>query len=226
MAIVLTALLVIDLARNLRTSVISEAYRALTNAVGELADAGQTGGGEDGGECLSAKERIRISREIVWKFSRHIRMSRAVICGMMRLWVTVSRPTQSRAVPCGSRHLNTPKFFRRYKSRGDENKSATRIAQDGRDLVVVAVRADPGSPLAAWTLRRIFNFSNSNELYKRMFLVSAMLVALVSICVVLRLSFSLQRGFALIQAGLERLQTDLNYRLPDQDHSFATSWKR
>src|SRR5262249_30395100 len=37
-------------------------------------------------------------------------------------------------------------------------------------------------------------------------------------CIVLRLSFSLQRGFAAIQAGLQRLQTDLDYRLPDQDH--------
>src|SRR5262247_4426634 len=39
-AIGLTALLVIDLARNLRTVVISEANRTLTNAVGELARAG------------------------------------------------------------------------------------------------------------------------------------------------------------------------------------------
>src|SRR5262245_12923672 len=45
-----------------------------------------------------------------------------------------------------------------------------------------------------------------------------MLAALVAIGIVLRLSFSLQRGFAAIQAGLERLQTDLDYRLPDQDH--------
>src|SRR5262245_35760869 len=41
-AIALTALLVIDLARNLRTVVISEANRALANAVGELAKSGQS----------------------------------------------------------------------------------------------------------------------------------------------------------------------------------------
>src|SRR5262245_36862050 len=41
-AIGLTALLVIDLARNLRTVVISEADRALANAVGELAKSGQS----------------------------------------------------------------------------------------------------------------------------------------------------------------------------------------
>src|SRR6267378_7604728 len=40
-AIGLTALLVVDLARNLRTVVISEADRSLTNAVGELAVAGE-----------------------------------------------------------------------------------------------------------------------------------------------------------------------------------------
>jgi len=36
MAIVVTGLLVVDLARNLRTVVISEANRALTSAVSEL----------------------------------------------------------------------------------------------------------------------------------------------------------------------------------------------
>src|SRR5215813_8906937 len=41
-AIGLTAVLVIDLARNLRRVVISEASRALANAVGELAQVGDT----------------------------------------------------------------------------------------------------------------------------------------------------------------------------------------
>jgi signal transduction histidine kinase len=41
---------------------------------------------------------------------------------------------------------------------------------------------------------------------------------LITIGTVLHLSFSLQRGFGVIQAGLERLRADPNYRLPDQDH--------
>ena len=217
MAIALTALLVIDLARNLRTSVISEANRALTNAVGELAEAGQGWRRQAGGQISSAKA----DQDLLGK-SYEILTSYPDVEGGY-LWndevVGHSLPTYTEP---GST-LRQPAFehaqvLSALQESRRENKPATRIAQDGRDLVLVAVRADPASPLAAWTLRRIFNFSNSNELYKRMFLVSAMLAALVSICVVLRLSFSLQRGFALIQAGLERLQTDLNYRLPDQDH--------
>jgi signal transduction histidine kinase len=76
--------------------------------------------------------------------------------------------------------------------------------------------------IAAWCLRRIFNFSDSSELNKRLLLVGVMLVALMSIGIVLGLSFSMQRGFGVIQTGLERLQTDFNYRLPDQNHELST----
>ena len=44
----------------------------------------------------------------------------------------------------------------------------------------------------------------------------------MSIGIVLRLSFSLQRGFASDSGGLERLRTDVSYRLPDQNHELRT----
>src|SRR5262245_65573181 len=53
-AIGLTALLVIDLARNLRTVVISEASRALANAVGELAQAGDNWQANAGSNSFSS----------------------------------------------------------------------------------------------------------------------------------------------------------------------------
>ncbi len=81
---------------------------------------------------------------------------------------------------------------------------ANRVVQDQNDLVLVAVLASPTSELSAWSLRRIFNFSDSSELNKRLLLVAAMVVSLIAIGAVLRLSFSLQRGFEVIQAGLER----------------------
>ena len=49
-----------------------------------------------------------------------------------------------------------------------------------------------------------------------------MLVSLASIGAVLWLSFGIQRGFAAIQAGLARLRSDLDYRLPDQHHELST----
>ena len=99
---------------------------------------------------------------------------------------------------------------------------ANRVIQDQKDLVLVAVLASPTSELSAWSLRRIFNFSDSSELNKRLLLVAAMFVSLIAIGTVLRLSFSLQRGFEVIQTGLVRLRTDPKYRLPDQDHELRT----
>jgi signal transduction histidine kinase len=99
---------------------------------------------------------------------------------------------------------------------------AQRLKSDGRDLVMVSVLANPDSPVSAWSLRRILNFSDTGELRKRYLLVGAMIVSLISILIVLRLSFSLQRGFRLIRSGLRRLETDLNYRIPDQNHELAS----
>ena len=48
-----------------------------------------------------------------------------------------------------------------------------------------------------------------------------MIVSLISILIVLRLSFSLQQGFRVIRSGLRRLEADLNYRIPDQSHELA-----
>ena len=76
--------------------------------------------------------------------------------------------------------------------------------------------------LSAWSLRRILNFSDSSELTKRYLLVMVMFVSLISIGIVLRLSLGLQREFALIRTGLEKLRTDPNYRLPDQGGELRT----
>lgn len=99
---------------------------------------------------------------------------------------------------------------------------STRILHDGNDVVIVAVLAGKAGQLSAWCLRRILNFSDSSEFNKRLILVAMMVVALLSIGAVLRLSFSMQRGFAVIQGGLERLRTDASYRLPDQNHELRT----
>src|SRR5262249_4030000 len=107
----------------------------------------------------------------------------------------------------------------------DESRRSADVAQrvrpDGRDLVMVSALAKPNSRIAVWSLRRILNFSDTGELTKRYLLLGAMIVSLISIVAVLRLSFSLQRGFRVIRSGLRQLETDLNYRIPDQNHELA-----
>src|SRR5262249_54144528 len=194
-AIGLTALLVIDLARNLRTVVISEANRTLTNAVGELARAGAVWQLQNTGASPSS---AKADQELRGK-SYEILASYPDVEGGYLLNDDVIGHTFPTYTEPGST-LRQPPFehsqvLSALRESRHENRTVARIAQDGSDLVLVAVRGDPASPLAAWTLRRIFNFSNSNELYKRMFLVAAVLAALAAIGIVLRLSFSLQRGF-------------------------------
>src|SRR5262245_14548399 len=174
-AIGLTALLVIDLARNLRTVVISEANRALENAVGELAETGQAWQSQVGEAALSA---TRADQDLRSR-SYEILASYPEVEGGY-LWndevVGHSFPTYTEP---GSMLRQPPFEHTEVLSALEESRrtyqTATRTAQDGRDLVLVAVRADVNSPLAAWSLRRIFNFSNSNELYRRIFLVAVML---------------------------------------------------
>jgi signal transduction histidine kinase len=76
--------------------------------------------------------------------------------------------------------------------------------------------------LSAWSLRRILNFSDSSELNKRYLLVIVMVISLISIGIVLRLSLGLQREFAQIRAGLEKLRTDPDYRLTNQGGELHT----
>ena len=104
----------------------------------------------------------------------------------------------------------------------ETGKVARRVVQDRKDLVLVAVLTSPNSTLAAWGLRRILNFSDSSELTKRYLLVLVMFVSLISIGIVLRLSLGLQHEFGLIRSGLESLQTDPDYRLPDQGGELRT----
>jgi signal transduction histidine kinase len=97
-----------------------------------------------------------------------------------------------------------------------------KVFTDGRDLVVVSALVAPGRTLAVWGLKRYIDFNSSSHLIHQLVLGGLMLVSLISIGAVLKLSFGMQRGFAAIQAGLTRLRTDLDYRLPDQHHELST----
>ncbi len=221
-AVVATAVLIFDLARNFRTVVISEANRALASAVKELL---QAGGNWERAAGRSLKQGGLADQELRQVSYEVLRSYPDVEGGY--LWekdvIGHSFPTYTEP---GSALRQPPLERNEVLSALEESRRsgtvASRIAQDRNDLVLVAVLAHPGSPLAAWSLRRIFNFSDSSELNKRLLLVGVMFVALVVIGTALRFSFSLQQGFAMIQAGLERLRTDLNYRLPDQNHELRS----
>jgi signal transduction histidine kinase len=217
-AVFLAGLLVVDLTRNLRTVIISETNKALSHAVNELAQSSRSWRNtrKDAlvDKQLADAELRQVSYEVLRSYPD-------VEGGYLLNKDVIGHSFPTYTEP-GSILRQPPLEHQEVLSALDESRRtgrvASRVLQDQKDLVLVAVLANPDSELPAWSLRRIFNFSDSSEINKRLLLVAVMLVALVAIGIVLRLTFSLQRGFAIIQEGLERLRTDFNYRLPDQNH--------
>lgn len=220
-AVFVAALLVVDLARNLRTVVIGDTTKALTNAVKELAQSGlgwrAVGSIPTGDETVEA-QLGRASYEVLRSYP-DVEGGYAVQGKVFgHTFPTYTEPGSTlRQAPLEAREVSAG-----LEESRNSGKIATRIVHDGPDLVVIAMLAGQDGQLSAWCLRRLFKFSESNELNQRILLVGAMIVALGAILVVLRLSFSMQRGFGVIQAGLEQLRTDANYRLPDQAHDLKT----
>jgi signal transduction histidine kinase len=221
-SIALIGLLVVDLTRNLRTVVISETNKSLLNASKELTQAGEVwlAAHRDStpGEAEADLDLKRVSYDILRSYPD-------VEGGFVFNDKVVGHSFPSYTEP-DSNLRQPPNEHEEVIAAMAESRTtaqpAHRILQDGKDLVIVSVISRPDGKLSAWCLRRLINFSDSNELNKRFILVGVMFVALISIGVVLKLSFNMQRGFASIQAGLNRLRTDASHRLPEQDHELSS----
>jgi len=221
LAILVTAFLVVDLTRNLRTVVISDTNKALANAVQELQQFRQRA-------SLSPQEisQRELADAALRKISYEVLSSYPDIEGGYLLddkvighsFPTYTEPGSTLYQPV----LEHQEVLSALTESRRTGQVARRVVQDHRDLVLVAVLASSDNMISAWSLRRILNFSDSSELNKRYLLVIFMFVSLITIGIVLRLSVGLQREFALIRAGLEKLRTDPNYRLPDQGGELRT----
>lgn len=221
-SVALIGLLVVDLTRNLRTVVISETHRNLLNASRELTQAGDSW---LAGHSGASPDDVQADLELKRASYEILRSYPDVEGGFIFNDKVVGHSFPTYTEP-GS-HLRQPPNEHRevlaaMAASRATSQPAQRILQDGKDLVIVSVIAHPGGRLTAWCLRRLINFSDSSELNKRWLLAGVMLVALISIGVVLKLSFNMQRGFASIQSGLDKLRTDASYRLPEQDHELSS----
>lgn len=211
----LIGILVFDLTRNLRTAVISDTNRNLSTAVAELRQAAMT----KGGLPLEPDSLDQFLKPLSYDVLR----SHADIEGgyvwrdrvVGHTFPTYTEPGSTLAQPAiESNEIR----IALAESRESEGKAIHRSRQDGRDLLLIAAVAGTDGQPAAWCLRRILNFSDASEFGKRLLLIAVMVIALITIGIVLTFSFQLQRGFAEIQSGLARLESDPSYRLPDQNH--------
>jgi signal transduction histidine kinase len=211
LAVVVTAFLVFDLTRNLRSVVINETSRSLENSVKELMQDRMR-------SAPSAKSIDAVDVELK-KISYEVLRFYPDVEGGYLMDEDVIGHSFPTYTELGSVLKQPPLEHAEVLAALAESRRtkavAQRIKQDQNDLVLVAVLADTEGHMSAWSLRRIFNFSDSSELQKRFLLVGAMIVSLISVGTVLRLSFSLQHGFRAIRSGLQRLEIDPNYRIPD-----------
>lgn len=211
----LTGILVFDLTRNLRTVVISDTNRNLQNAVNELLQAAAS-------KNSLPTDRVELDR-VLKPVSYEVLRSHADIEGGYHwrdqvVGHTFPTYTELESTLAQPEVESNEVRVALAESRQANGGIAHRVRQDGTDLLVIAAVAGMDGRPSAWCVRRILNFSDASEFGKRLVLVGVMAVALVTIGTVLTFSFQLQRGFAQIQRGLARLETDAAYRLPDQNH--------
>ncbi len=210
----LTGILVFDLTRNLRTVVIGDANRNLKNAVNELLQAAEL----KRALPSEADELDQLLKPVSYEVLRsHADIEGGYLWGdqvVGHSFPTYTEPGSTLRQPAVE---NTEIMIALAESR-QSGHIAHRSRQDGNDLVLIAAIAGAQGKPAAWCLRRMLNFSDASEVTKRLLLIAVMVIALITTCAVLTLSFNLQRGFAQIQSGLARLETEASYRLPDQNH--------
>jgi signal transduction histidine kinase len=223
-AVLLGCLLMSDLVRNFRSVVVADATKSLVNALRELTEAEKDWSNKHPG-AANAQSKERLDLEL-----------RAVSYDVLRSYPDVEGGYYLRDEAIGHSFPSYTEPRSGLKQPAVEKKAVLacladsrskeqigrRVFTDGRDLVVVSALVPPGRTLAVWGLKRYIDFNTSSHLIHQLVLSGLMLVSLASIVAVLKLSFSMQRGFAAIQAGLSQLRTDLNYRLPDQHHELST----
>src|SRR6185436_10495044 len=151
LAILVTALLVVDLTRNLRTVVISDTNKALVNAVQELEQFRQRArlNPDDPRDRADAELR-KVSYEVL---SSHPDIEGGYLLDdrvIGHSFPTYTEPGSTLYQPV-LEHQEVLSALAESKQTG---RVARRVVQDRHDLVLVAVLASPDM-LPAWSLRRI-----------------------------------------------------------------------
>ena len=85
---------------------------------------------------------------------------------------------------------------------------------DGADILVCATVAGESGSIQAWVLKRLPNANNSVPSQRAWLLGGLALSALLGFGALLAISLQLRRGVESLHHGLERLESDLSYRLP------------
>lgn len=214
-AVLLGCLLFANLLQNLRSEVVTDAQKSLSNAVGELLQAHGTNKLPELGSPGTLDQTLKaISYDVLRSYPD---VEGGYYLGNQAVGHSFPSYTEPGS-ELKQHQIEREAVEASLRESRELRRVVIREFDDGRDLVVVGALSLPGRPLAAWGLKRYLNFNDPRQGQHELVLTGLLLVTLVSIGAVLNLSFRLQRGFAGVQAGLGELRTNPDYRLPDQDH--------
>ncbi|HYZ84843.1 MAG TPA: HAMP domain-containing sensor histidine kinase [Bryobacteraceae bacterium] len=206
-AIALTAILLADLISSFRTTVIADAEKSLAYAVQEL---------------IVVKAGLEPSDDSLKRASYEVLRSYPDVEGGYMIGRTMTGHTfptyTERESELTQPEIEKAAVLDAIDESRRTRRPAHRVFDDKRDLVVVAAVAQPGTDTAAWAVKRYLNFNESRSLRRKLIPMAILIVALFALAGGLTLSYRMQRGFAAIQAGLARLQTEPGFRLPPQQH--------
>jgi len=93
---------------------------------------------------------------------------------------------------------------------------------DGADILVSAAAPDDAGPIRAWALKRLPNVNNAVPSQRTWLLGGLALSALLGFGALLSISLHLRGGVENLHQGLERLESDLSYRLPTGSGDLGT----
>jgi signal transduction histidine kinase len=211
-AILLAAFLLSELFSNLKYTVVSDARRTLASALKEL---------QDSRPVVSAQAPAAELDLLLQGVSYDVLRSYPDVEGgylaagevLGHTFPTYTEPGSDLRLPDVERQA----MLEAVAESRATGRIADRVFWDGSDLVIVAALASSKGP-AAWVQRRYLDFAEARHLNRTLTLVALLLVAMVAVVLALSLSYRMQRGFAAIQAGLSRLQTNPSYRLSEQHH--------
>ena len=216
-AVLLGCLLMSDLVRNFRSVVVADATKGLSNALRELSAAEKDWSKKHPEVAATPREALDVPLRLV---SYEVLASYPDVEGGYYLddqpighsFPSYTEPGSGLKQPSIERNA----VLACLADSRTTGQVGRRVFDDGRDLVVVSAAIKPGQSLAVWGLKRYIDFNASSHVVHQIALAALMLLSLICIGAVLRLSFSMQRGFATIQSGLARLRSDLDFRIPDQ----------
>jgi signal transduction histidine kinase len=217
-AIAVAALLFTDLVRSFRSTVVSDASKSLANAVRELLQE-RSGPLELPAEASAAESPQdlmlrRVSYDILRSYPD---VEGGYLLGSSVIghsFPTYTEPGSDLKQPVIERDAVLDALAESRRT----GRVAERVFDDQLDLVVVAALAPREGNLAAWGLKRYIGFNQSRHLQRNLILVGVLILGLLGVAGALGISYRMQRGFAAIQAGLAHLQTDLSYRISEQQN--------